>query len=253
MEKLTKVGQNVISDIASEYKLKKESVEAMLLALKRGNGTMAQFSIPELGGTGQWMRGGMTMVSDMFNNSLKAKVDQLCLELSDRIRSLELFESEEDSIESSSNGSTRAWPAVFGNPSTSGSQNNFRYAYFPTVKRLVIDDGEKRYIYDTKHHIISGVSQQQGSVQSYVFSSQLGPVNLGELSLVSEPDKQPTPQQVYDIPTSVPVKPTVTAETELSGEDAVFATIERLSKMFEKGFITEEEFKDKKKELLARL
>eukprot|EP00759_Apiculatamorpha_spiralis_P024001 PhF_6_TR27630/c0_g1_i1/m.40437 len=129
MEKLTKLGQDVITDIASEYKLKKESVEAMLMALKRGNGTMAQFSIPELGGVGQWMRGGMTMVSDMFNNSLKAKVDQLCLELSDRIRSLELFEDEragETSTESSTHKTSGEWPAVFGTPSASGSQNNFR-------------------------------------------------------------------------------------------------------------------------------
>ncbi|CAG4989998.1 hypothetical protein DYBT9275_00424 [Dyadobacter sp. CECT 9275] len=252
MEKLTKMGQDVITDIASEYKLKKESVETMLIALKRGNGTMAQFSIPELGGAGQWMRGGMTMVSDMFNNSLKAKVDQLCLELSDRIRSLELFEDDsagEISTESSAHKTSREWPAVFGTPSASGSQNNFRYAYFPHVKRLVIDDAGKRYIYDTKHHVISGVSQQQGAGQSYVFSSQLGSVNLAELSLISEPDKQPTPQEVYDMPTSVPVKP-VAAGVE---EDAIFEKIKRLGEMFEKGYITEEEFKDKKKELLSRL
>jgi hypothetical protein len=35
---------------------------------------------PEPGG--QWMRGGMTMVGDMFNYGLKSKVDGLCSELS---------------------------------------------------------------------------------------------------------------------------------------------------------------------------
>jgi hypothetical protein len=39
----------------------------LLQALVNSNGTMAQFSHWELGGGGQWMRGGMTMVGDMFN------------------------------------------------------------------------------------------------------------------------------------------------------------------------------------------
>jgi hypothetical protein len=43
---------------------------------------MAQFNRPELGGSGQWMRGGMTLVGDMFNYGLKSKVDGLCSELS---------------------------------------------------------------------------------------------------------------------------------------------------------------------------
>src|SRR5271155_1234873 len=43
---------------------------------------MALFNHAELGGSGQWMRGGMTMVGDMFNYGLKAKVDGLCSELS---------------------------------------------------------------------------------------------------------------------------------------------------------------------------
>ena len=54
----------------------------MLQAVVNGNGSMAQFSHPELGGSGQWMRGGMTMVGDMFNYGLKSKVDGLCSELS---------------------------------------------------------------------------------------------------------------------------------------------------------------------------
>ena len=42
---------------------------------------MAQFSHLEFGGSGQWMRGGMIMVSDMFNNYLKGRIDGLCNEL----------------------------------------------------------------------------------------------------------------------------------------------------------------------------
>ena len=51
-------------------------------ALQRGWGSMAQFNHPEFGGYGQWMRGGMTMVGDMFNASLRNRVDALALDLS---------------------------------------------------------------------------------------------------------------------------------------------------------------------------
>ncbi|WP_291913937.1 hypothetical protein [Accumulibacter sp.] len=43
---------------------------------------MAQFSHSEFSGSGQWTRGGMIMVSDMFDNSLKGRIDGLCNELS---------------------------------------------------------------------------------------------------------------------------------------------------------------------------
>jgi hypothetical protein len=46
----------------------------LLQAVVNGNGTMAQLGNWELGGNGQWMQGGMTMVGDMFNYGLKAKV-----------------------------------------------------------------------------------------------------------------------------------------------------------------------------------
>ena len=59
-----------------------DAVESMLDAVRRGGGTMAQFSHPEFSGSGQWMRGGMTMVSDMFNHQLKSRVTALCDDLS---------------------------------------------------------------------------------------------------------------------------------------------------------------------------
>ena len=69
--------ETAIGDIARRHGLSREAVLAMLFAIHAGGGTMAQFSIPELGGSGQWMRGGMTMVGDMFDNALKARVDAL--------------------------------------------------------------------------------------------------------------------------------------------------------------------------------
>ena len=41
---------------------------------------MAQFSHPEFGGMSQWSP-GMSMVGEMFNTSLKSKLDAVCTEL----------------------------------------------------------------------------------------------------------------------------------------------------------------------------
>ena len=82
MQKLTEQGRQRINDLAQRYGVGTDAAMALLQALINGNGTMAQFNHPELGGSGQWLQGGMTMVGDMFNHGLKAKVDGLCTELS---------------------------------------------------------------------------------------------------------------------------------------------------------------------------
>ena len=82
MRNLTSEGQAKIAEIAQRHGVSTDGVLTMLDALERGGGTMAQFSHPDFGGSGQWMRGGMTMVSDLFNNALKAKVDGVCNDLS---------------------------------------------------------------------------------------------------------------------------------------------------------------------------
>ena len=82
MRNLTSEGQAKIAEIAQRYGVSTDGVLTMLDALQRGGGTMAQFSHPDFGGSGQWMRGGMTMVSDLFNNALKSRVDGVCNELS---------------------------------------------------------------------------------------------------------------------------------------------------------------------------
>lgn len=62
-----------------------------------------------------------------------------------------------------------------------------RYAFFPTARRLVIDDRGKRTIYDTGEHMIAGVSQQQSSDRSLAFRSQLGAVTIADLQVVAWP------------------------------------------------------------------
>src|SRR5262249_50111743 len=82
MQPLTSAGQQKINDLAQRYGVSTDAVMTLLQAVMNGQGTMAQFYHQELGGGGQWMQGGMTMVGDMFNHGLKAKVDGLCGELS---------------------------------------------------------------------------------------------------------------------------------------------------------------------------
>ncbi|MGI4848352.1 MAG: SHOCT domain-containing protein [Janthinobacterium lividum] len=81
MRTLSTEGQHQIADLASRHGFSTAAVMSMLEAVIAGHGGMAQFNHAEFGGSGQWMNGGMTMVSDMFNNDLKNRVDALCTDL----------------------------------------------------------------------------------------------------------------------------------------------------------------------------
>ena len=61
---LTPTGEAAVAELAERYRVSDGAVRALLDAVIRGGGAMAQFSHPDLGGSGQWMRGGMTMVGD---------------------------------------------------------------------------------------------------------------------------------------------------------------------------------------------
>ncbi|MEO9150375.1 MAG: hypothetical protein ABI212_13560 [Burkholderiaceae bacterium] len=78
------------------------------------------------------------------------------------------------------------WPKGLSNPSSSGSQNDLKYAFFPDQQRLAIQQGGKVTQYDTGDHQISGVSQQQSGSSGGMpkFTSQKGDVNLSSLKQV---------------------------------------------------------------------
>src|SRR5271168_4486436 len=181
----------------------------LLHALVNSNGTMAQFNHWELGGGGQWMRGGMTMVGDMFNYGLKSKVDGLCSELS-QLLGQQPFVPFPASFQSQSQGGSQQqdssagvgsvglfvpeapgrasgqwWPAELGFPNGSGGQNQVRYAYFSPTRRLAVELNGHVTVYDSLDHQISGVSQQQGSAGSLTFTSQYGTVSVSSLPIVS--------------------------------------------------------------------
>ena len=87
MTLLSPKGLHAVEEIAHRTGFSQDAVTSMLFSIVSGRGGMAQFSHPEFGGSGQWMAGGAIMISDMFNNGLKARVDALCNELSALIRS----------------------------------------------------------------------------------------------------------------------------------------------------------------------
>ena len=202
--------ETAIADIARRHGLSREAVLSMLWAIHVGGGTMAQFSIPELGGSGQWMQGGMTMVGgNMFDNALKARVDALCGEL------VQLLASNPAVFPASANW----WPANLGVPSSVGGQNTVRYAIFPSTRRLAIQINGVTKVFDTGEHHIGGVQQQQqggggmqqqqqggGGVQqqqpggaygSVTFTSQFGTFDVSSLPEVSTQRVTGTPAAAH--------------------------------------------------------
>lgn len=166
----------IIRGLAQEHGVSEEAVKEIYRALVQGRGSMAQFSHPDLGGSGQWMSSGMIMLGDMFNNSLKAKVDSLCRALASQAANANFSQAYSQPISDSS-----WWPKEFSNPTSAGAQNNVRYAYFSNNNALVIDSGGTISVYDTTGFTITGFSQQQSSFGTFSFSSTSGTVMLSHL------------------------------------------------------------------------
>jgi Short C-terminal domain len=246
---VTPAAESAIADIAARYGLSREAVLAMLFAVQAGGGTMAQFSIPELGGSGQWMRGGMTMVGNMFDNALKARVDALCTELAQLIATTTVFPPTATNYQG---GFTAAnwWPGDLGVPSASGGQNDARYAIFPATRRLAIQIAGVTRVFDTGEHRIGGVQQQQGGRAGTVsFTSQLGTFDVSSLTELGT-------QQVAETPTAAPEPVTQTpppAPGASMDPAAIVAAIESLAGLHERGILSDEEFSAKKAELLGRI
>ncbi|HEX8374362.1 MAG TPA: hypothetical protein VF606_04200, partial [Geminicoccaceae bacterium] len=80
----------------------------------------------------------------------------------------------------------RWWPSELGEPASTGSQDDTRYAAFPAARRLVVQAGGRTTVYDTGDHRISGFSQQQGGVSSATFTSQHGTVRLADLRVAGQ-------------------------------------------------------------------
>ena len=284
---VTPEAANAIADIAQRHGLSREAVLAMLFALHTGGGTMAQFDIPELGGSGQWMRGGMTMVGNMFDNALKARVDALCNDLAQLLATTAVFPASAQDSGHAGAGFTSGnwWPADLGVPSAAGGQNEARYAVFPSTRRLAIQIHGATRVFDTGEHQIGGIQQQQGGgYGSVTFTSQLGTFDVSSLRELGARQVAETPASAPAAP-AAPVAPApqyqsqyqshpahpaphVAPQTQApppssaptsggSGDagnsQAIVAAIESLAGLHERGILSDEEFASKKSELLGRL
>ena len=285
MRQLSPAGHALINGIAQRNGFSFDATMSMLDSVINGNGSMAQFNHPEFAGSGQWMRGGMTMVSDMFNNYLKGRVDGLCSELAnvvanqpDLVRSGSFQSQSQGSNQNSGQhqsnhggggqhqggGSFGAaslfvpgtsndwWPSDLRFPNSTGSQNGVRYAYFAQARRLVIDVGGTVTVYDTLDHQIGGFSQQQSVGGTLGFNSQYGLIDVASLPVISSNGQPPRPvTQVQITPQSF--APMHQAPAPIGNQESVFATIEKLADLRAKGILSDDEFLAKKAELLSRL
>jgi hypothetical protein len=298
MPNLTPEGLRRVAEIASRQGVSFDAAYALLDSLSLGNGTQAQFNHPDLGGMGQWSQGGMIMIGDMFNQGLKYRVDALCNELAGLLRSQPSVVANTWSSQSQSQGGGgmslfvqgsgsggQWWPAELGNPSSSGAQNDMRYAFFPNTRRIAIRLGDRLRVYDSGDHQLSGFSQQQGGDQSLTFTSQYGVVRISDLPEVSaEPEayREPSPPPSWapepwtpppmpvsepSAPAFVPAPPAPVSRATAPivpsppaapaaaprAANEIFAILESLAALREKNIISEEEFSAKKAELLSRL
>ena len=281
MQQLTSEGQRIVADLSQRYGFSQDAITHMFFAVLNGNGSMAQFSHPEFAGSGQWMRGGMLMLGDMFNNNLKGSVDGLCNEISNILANQPgLLQTGSFQSQSQGGGSQQAqraggmmgqsslfvpdpadnwWPQDLGSPNATGSQNNVQYAYFGNARRLAVKTGGQVWLYDTQDHQIGGFSQQQGSGGSILFTSQYGTVNLNTLPVVSvdgrsqAPQNQPPQQsEQQSSPSQQPGNASQGGQPSPDERD-IFDAIERLGKLRANGLVTDDEFAQKKAELLSRL
>jgi hypothetical protein len=256
MQNLTQDGQNLVNSLSRRYNLSFDAVMHMLIAVNNGSGSMAQFNCPELGGGGQWMRGGMTMVGDMFNYGLKSTVDNLCNELANGLASMPVFMP----LPKGSLSSNQWWPGDLGQPFSSGAQNSTRYAIFPN--RLAVEVNGQVTVYDTLDNNIGGISQQQGGNSSLTFSSQYGTILVSSLPVVSggsSASSMPAPQNNFvEPPAPIAYTPTPAVQgaqnvTNTASVDEVIQLIEKLAKLRDMGAISDNEYNAKKTDLLNRI
>jgi hypothetical protein len=181
---------DLVEQMAKKHAVSRGAVEVVLAALRSGGGRMAQFSHADFGGMSQWSP-GMSMVGDMFNTQLKAKLDALCSDIAAHLDSEDA--PAPDGRRAAGDGvsyrsptpSVDWWPAGLGRPGAVGAQNDLRYAVFPDTRRLVIDDHGTVSVFDTGSRQIFGAAQAQSADRTLTFTSQNGLVRIADLPRVS--------------------------------------------------------------------
>jgi hypothetical protein len=183
--------KDVVPSIAERYMVDEGVVRRLMDQLKGTCATACSFDIPELGGRGQWSPGHVTGAPGA-DHSLRMRIDGLCSELAALIRGMdtaapEALATDPHTAPVGSRFDLAAgpswWPASFGVPASSGDQHGVRFAFFPHVKRLLIQKGAHIEAHDTADYTITGMARAQGS-SALTFDSNRGPVGLDQLKCV---------------------------------------------------------------------
>lgn len=288
MRKLTPAGQQLIEEVAQRHGLSTDAVMSMLESVIRGNGSMAQFNHPEFGGSGQWMQGGMTMVSDMFDNYLKGRVHGLCSELSSLIATQPglirsgSFQSQNQGTQQQGNDGGERYQQSAGH----GGSNQQQTAAGPAEPVSLFVQAAPGTSSDWWPAELGRPNSTgaQNDVR-YAFFVQLRRLAIevnGKLTVYDTLDHQITgfsQQQsrgasltfgsqhglvavaslpVVSVggapqPASPPLREEPVGTQSGAREADVFATIEKLAQLHAKGILSDEEFAAKKAELLSRL
>lgn len=285
MRPLSPAGQQRIDDIAQRHGFSTDAVMSMLESVINGNGSMAQFNHPEFGGSGQWMQGGMIMLSDMFNNYLKGRVDGLCNELSNLVANQpELIRS--GSFQSQSQGGQAQANYGGGQQQQQGGYGGSQQQQGPTGPMGPVSlfvppapgtsgewwpaglgwpnstgaQNDVRYAYFAQARRLA--IEVNGRVTVYdTLDHNIGGFSQqqsfgGSLSFNSQyglVDVASLPVVSIDgVSQQAPVQAAVGVQPS-GGQQDVFATIEKLAELRAKGFLSEDEFATKKAELLSRL
>lgn len=240
--------------LADRFGFSVDAVRHLHHAVEQGGGDMAMFDHPEFAGPGQWMRGGLIMITDANNHALKSRVDALCNALSEQLRRDNAasagrhrrIDPDARAWDTGPRVRDHGWPAELGQPSATGTQNDLAYAYFDAARRLAIRENGQLAVYDTGEHRISGVAQsQQGAASRVVFTSQLGDVPLDRLARVDG--------VAHDAPADGSAATEPSPPAAHGDSTGILDAIERLGELHRKGLLTDSEFASKKQELLGRL
>jgi hypothetical protein len=157
-----------LSDISAKTGFSEAALTVLQSAMIRGRGVQAQFNHPELGGMGQWSRGGMIQIGDMFNSALAARVALAC----------ELLSAHAKTAAREERDPADWWPVDFGKAGMQARQNDLEYAWFPNSNRLAVRQNGAVAMYDLGGLNFRGIGAQSGAV---VVHTDSGPRSLSEL------------------------------------------------------------------------
>lgn len=189
----------IIKELSSKYEIDQDAVECLYNSIQAGNGTMAQYNHPGLGGMGQWMAGGSVM---SFNWVLAGKITQMANAISQKILERPSQQSSQPAkvvpvspvqqkpVVNNSNPSftpfapmkpmapmTFSFPQGNGekSPDMSGAQNGTSYKYFKNddVLEITKNGSTKKIILSAKLVGVSQEQDQQGH-QKFVFKDVNG-------------------------------------------------------------------------------